>query len=151
MSEIVGPTFGDLQNTVDQITRVLPTAAVTGFHFIAGQISPDSLCTESQVAQCCPPPISDPSHWVLGFSRHMNVAPRLAPSLSYICRGGESGALSIIMAAMQCQPWSGTDLLVCGDCHIPMARCTPLQGSCERSYQGHVLRRQSDSGDSPGL
>ncbi len=59
MSEIVGPTFGDLQNTVDQITRVLPTAAVTGFHFIAGQISPDSLCTESQVAQCCPPPISE--------------------------------------------------------------------------------------------
>ena len=44
-----GPSFGSFQNTMDQITRVLPTAAVTGFHFIAGQISPDSFCSESQV------------------------------------------------------------------------------------------------------
>ncbi len=49
-----GASYGGLQDSIDQITRVLPTAAVTGFHFIAAHISPDSLCNENQV--CIAPP-----------------------------------------------------------------------------------------------
>ena len=49
LSEMVDGSFGGFQSTIDQVTRILPTAAVTGFHFVSTQISPDGTCFESQV------------------------------------------------------------------------------------------------------